>query len=320
MMNSNVFGKTAKDKKIAASLQSFKLGRAMQDIGNFAQELETNLCDGTAKTTLKRKVNLIKRATFEAAVGVTCAARHSCVISGSALEYTANRTEVEAKRRRVVAEAALPPPVTRRHNPVRAAPRCSDVQLSVERFLGVVVQESLYLPKRKQLSRRGRLVPKVSPSIPEESPIVAYTPFNGKSFTPAEVFNHLGSIKKALRGDMMDVWIEKKQVPVTSRKAIHDMIRKANKPNCTPPEAWGTRGRPAHLSVEELETAVSSLGELKGATWGIKEVTEHVAAAREAKAAKQGMKVTSVVNACSRMTNKNYMTQLVSMIGGSSTK
>ncbi len=313
-MNSGVIGKTAKDKKIAASLQSFKVGRALKDIGNYVRELETNLSDGTSNTVLKRKAELIKRATFSAAHGVTFAARNSCVISGAALEYTVNRTEVQAKRRRVEAEAALPPPVTRRHNPVRRLPkpRCSDVQKSVERFLGDVIQETQDLPTRKQPSR---LVPEVSPSMPEESLGDAPTPSNGILFTPTEVFNHLGSIMKALRGKMMDAMIENNQVPVTSRKAIQEMIRKAKEPSCAPPETWGARGRKAHLSVDELETAVSSLGLLKGGTWGIKEVTEHVAAVREAKAAKQGMKVTSVIDACCSRTNKNYMAQLVTMKG-----
>jgi hypothetical protein len=51
----------------------------------------------------------------------------------------------------------------------------------------------------------------------------------------------------------------------------------------------------------------------KGATWGMKEVTEEVAATREAKSSKQGLQVTSAMNTCCRKTNKNYMTQLVTM-------
>jgi hypothetical protein len=228
-----------------------------------------------------------------------------------------NRTEVAAaKRHRLAAEAALPPPVTRGHN-TKTRPRCSDAQESLEHFLGEMTQEALDVPNRKQPSRR---VPEVSPSIPEDSPIDDYSPSNGISFTPTEVFSILPSTKKALRGKMMDAWIEKKLVPVKSRKAIYAMIRKAKEPGCTPPETWGAIGRKALLSSEELEMAASRLRLTKGAKWGLKEVAAEVAAAREAKAVKQGTKGTSVVNACSTMTNKNYMTQLVvTMTGGSST-
>ena len=263
---------------------------------------------------LKRKMKLMQNATVLAAREVTCAARNSSVISGSALEYTVNRTGVAAKRRRLEAEAALPAVVTRGNNTARypIKPRCSDAKKSVEHFLDEMTQETLAVPTRKQPSR---LVPEVSPIMPEESSIDDHTPSNGRSFTPSEVFDNLASIKKSLRGKMMDAWIEKKLVPVKSRKAIHEMVRKAKRPSCTPPKTWGAIGRKALLSAEELQIAVSRLRLTKGATWGLKEVTEEVGAAREAKAAKEGMKVTSVMNACSSRTNKNFMTQLVTMKG-----
>jgi hypothetical protein len=56
-------------------------------------------------------------------------------------------------------------------------------------------------------------------------------------------------------------------------------------------------------------------GAANGGGPDLKEVTETVAAAREAKAAQLGTKVTSLVNACCSRTNKNYMTQLVTMGG-----
>jgi hypothetical protein len=298
-MNSGVLGRTAKDKKIAASVKGLKMGRVLKDLGNYAQEV-----NGDSNYALKRKIKLMQKVSILAASEITCAVKTSSVISGSALEYTVNRTEVAAKRRRLEAEASLPVVVTRGNNIPRYStkPRCSDAQESLERFLGEMTQKTLDVPSRKQASR---LV----------SPNEDHSPSNGRSFTPTEVFDNLASIKKSLRGKMMDAWIEKKLVPVKSRKAIYRMIRKANEPCQAPPATWGTVGRKALLSVEELQMAASRLRLTKGVTWGLKEVTAEVAATREAKAAKQGMKVTSVLNACSKQTNKNYMTQLVTMQG-----
>jgi hypothetical protein len=294
MMNSGIFGQAAKDKnKIAASLQSFKMGRVLKGIGNFVKAIEIDIINDTSKSKFKRKLQLMHKATTLVTHERTRAARNSSVVSGSALEYTVNRMEVEAKRRRMEIEAALPPIVTCRRNPARypIEPLCSHVQESLENFLGDLTQVALDVPTRKQPSR---LVREESPIAQEEPSI---TPSNGRSFTPTEVFDNLASIKKSLRGKMMDAWIEKKLVPVKTRKAIHTVISKAKEPFKTPPATWGEKGRKALLTVEELRVAASGLRSKKGATWGQKEVIEEVAAAREAKAAKQGMKVTSLVNA-----------------------
>jgi hypothetical protein len=104
---------------------------------------------------------------------VACAARNASVISASALEYTVNRTEVEAKQRLVEIETVLPPAVARRLNPVRypIKPRCPDVKESLEHFAGQVPRATLDVPTRKQPSR---LAPEGAPSMPEESPIDAH--------------------------------------------------------------------------------------------------------------------------------------------------
>ena len=101
MMNTGIHGKTAKDKKIAASIRGLKMGRVLQDVGNFAKEIETSLVNGDSKTELKRKIKVMQNATVLAAREVTCAARNSSVISGSALVYTVNRTGAAAERRRL---------------------------------------------------------------------------------------------------------------------------------------------------------------------------------------------------------------------------
>jgi hypothetical protein len=187
MTSSGIVGKTAKDKKIAASCQLIKTGNAIQDMRNFVREIKTSIDDGISKTNLKRKVTLIERALSVTEAGVKWGTRNSCVISGTALEYTVNRSEVEAKRRRVEAGEGLPPPVTRQ-NPVRrlTKSRRSDVQKAVERLLGDAIQETLDVPTRKQPSR---LVPEVSPTMPEVSHVDAYTPCNGRVFTPTEAFH-----------------------------------------------------------------------------------------------------------------------------------
>ena len=48
VMNSGILGKTAKDKKITASIQGLKMGRVMKDLGNFVQELETSVVYGVS--------------------------------------------------------------------------------------------------------------------------------------------------------------------------------------------------------------------------------------------------------------------------------
>jgi hypothetical protein len=55
----------------------------------------------------------------------------------------------------------------------------------------------------------------------------------------------------------------------------------------------GVQGAQEILSVEELQTAASSLGSERGSTWGIQRVTEQVAAAR-GKSLKRGIKATGV--------------------------
>jgi hypothetical protein len=113
------------------------------------------------------------KATILVAHEVACAARNSTLISASALEYTVNRTEEEAKQRRVEIEAALPRAVARRLNPAHypIKPRCPDVKESLEHFVGQVARETLDVPTRKQPSR---LAPEEAPSMPEESPIDAH--------------------------------------------------------------------------------------------------------------------------------------------------
>jgi hypothetical protein len=302
--------------KIDASLTSLKMGIVLQDVTHYVNEIKTDVVNDAYKFTIMKKFKLLDKLLPLVAHEVTCAARNSAVISGSALEYVARRTQVATKRRRMEEGSVLPVIVTRQRRHYPNKPRGSEVQESLQHFLGEVTHG---IPARKQPSR---LVPEESTSMPEqEFPIDDQfiiddiSPSNGTLFTPTEVFRNLASIKKSLRGKMMDAWIEKKLVPVKSRKAITEMIRKAREPFSSPPEIWGATGRKALLSVEELRMAASGLWLEKGATWGLKEVTEKVTAAREAKAAKQGMKVTAVVNACCSRSNKNYMTQLVTMGG-----
>jgi hypothetical protein len=53
-----ILGNTAKGETIAASIQSFKMGRVPKDLGNFVQELETSVNIGANKIALKKRGQL----------------------------------------------------------------------------------------------------------------------------------------------------------------------------------------------------------------------------------------------------------------------
>jgi hypothetical protein len=74
----------------------------MKDLGDFVRELETSIINRASKIALKRKVKLMHKVTILVAHEVACAAKKSSVISGSALDYTVIRTEVEASPQRRV--------------------------------------------------------------------------------------------------------------------------------------------------------------------------------------------------------------------------
>jgi hypothetical protein len=63
-MNSGILGNTAKGKKIAASIQSFNMGKVLKNQRDFVQEFETSTNNGDSKNALKKRGKLMPRQLF----------------------------------------------------------------------------------------------------------------------------------------------------------------------------------------------------------------------------------------------------------------
>lgn len=270
--------RTSLGRKFKATAEAISTSRALGDISNLLDEAISS-CRVSTKGAAS--FNLIKKALPHVQSHVTQNVVKACPKGGASVKYAVSCIEKEAKKRKSI-EAQQQHPSQRRK---------SDSFLAVKAFVDTtenVNDKCSASPDTAPPTLSARSLPITRLSFapfPADDKTPAFPkPYNGVTYSPAEVVSILAKFKNGANALKMQTAVKKRMVekrlvgPVTVNGLNRVLSNIAKSGGVSIPDSWSNRGRPGLVSLDELRLIAVKMRTKKGGTVNMETFTSMVTA------------------------------------------